>query len=110
MTPRRSPLPLAGRFSRRRPAEGRPRPPVIRGCSQRVIVVRPPDRRFREAVFVLREDYWQDPEADRERLLAEAEDAAKDYIRSLWPASRSPSPLWLLALLPPAAVLLLLLF
>ena len=62
------------RFSRRREAL-----PVVRGNMRRVIVVEPPDPMFSEAMFILRDDYFQTPGLSRQELLQQAKNAARDY-------------------------------
>lgn len=79
----------------------------VKGCMRGVIVVKPPNPIFREAVFVLRDDYFLEPGLSREELLQQAKDAAGEYVASLAPP---PRRLRLLpALLPPAAAALVLL-
>ena len=56
---------------------------VVRGTADRVIRVRQPvPGVFREAIFLLREDYLTDG-GDEEALLDEARRAAAAYLRSL---------------------------
>ena len=90
-------LRIRGALSRLRPHSRRAKGPknCVRGCARNVIVVRPPDKRFQEAVFILRDDYLLSPEADRDRLLREAREAAADYTASLLPTRRR-FPWWLL--------------
>ena len=90
-----------------RPRARRAPPPGVRGCVRNVIVVHPSDKRFQEAVFILRDDYLLAPEADRHRLLREAREAAAAYTAALLPPRRR-FPLWLLipAALAAAALLL----
>lgn len=83
------------------------RPPVC-GQMRNVIVVKPPDPRFREAIFVLREDYFLSEELSRQELLLQAKDAAQNYVNSICPRRHS-SPL-LLLLFPAVFVLGALLF
>ena len=40
--------------------------PVVRGNMRRVIVVEPPDPMFSEAMFILRDDYFQTPGLSRQ--------------------------------------------
>ncbi|MEA5152065.1 MAG: hypothetical protein VB039_05635 [Oscillospiraceae bacterium] len=51
----------------------------VKGCMRGVIVVKPPNPIFREAVFVLRDDYFLEPGLSREELLQQAKDAAGEY-------------------------------
>ena len=54
---------------------------VLRGTTDRVIRVKDPvPGVFREAIFLLREDYWSRG-ADEKTLLREAREAAADYLR-----------------------------
>ena len=102
-------LRLRGVFSRLRRPQRRVRKPAakVKGCVQNVIVIRPSDKRFREAVFILQEDYLLSPDADRRQLLQEAREAAQDYTASLLPTRRR-FPYWLLlSLLLAAAVVAL---
>ncbi|MBR5093725.1 MAG: hypothetical protein IK095_01390, partial [Oscillospiraceae bacterium] len=63
-------------------------------------VVQPRDPRFREVLYVLRDDYLAEPGCDREELLRQAREAARaETGRTLPPGPRLP--LW------PAALLLL---
>lgn len=65
---------------------------VLKGTADRVIVIRDPvPGLFREAVFLLREDYGEG--LDRQELLLEARDAAFSYTASHLPARR-PRSLW----------------
>ena len=52
---------------------------ALKGCMRHVIVVKPPDRRFEEAVFVLRDDYFLCAGADERELLRQAREAARAY-------------------------------
>lgn len=52
--------------------------PVIRGNMRRVIVIQPADPMFSEAMFILRDDYFQTPGLSRQELLRQAREAAKD--------------------------------
>ncbi len=56
--------------SRFLPRRASPRP--VRGTVSSVIVVREPAPCFREALFVLRDEYLADPSRDREALMREA--------------------------------------
>ncbi len=74
--------------------------PAPAGKARQVIVVRPRDPRFREVIYVLREETLPGPGAEREELLRQALEAARgETERSLPPPPRRP--LW------PAALLLL---
>ena len=59
--------------------------PVIRGNMRRIIVVEPPDPIFSEAMFILRDDYFQTPGLSRQELLQQAQNAARNYVGSAAP-------------------------
>ena len=59
--------------------------PVIRGNMRRIIVVEPPDPMFSEAMFILRDDYFQTPGLSRQELLQQAKNAARNYVGSAAP-------------------------
>ena len=63
--------------SRFLPRRASPRP--VRGTVSSVIVVREPAPCFREALFVLRDEYLADPSRDREELMREAREAAAAF-------------------------------
>lgn len=52
---------------------------VLKGSMKNVIVVHPPGGIFSEAVFILRDDYFQTPGISREALLRQARAAAEEY-------------------------------
>ena len=87
---------LALRFSlgaRRRERLSRQREtlPVVRGNMRRVIVVEPPDPMFSEAMFILRDDYFQTPGLSRQELLRQAQNVAQDFVgRAEPPEPRRP--------------------
>lgn len=98
---------LAGLFSRhRRPA--RARLPEVRGRARNLIVVKPRDPRFQEILFVLRDDYFSDPDCDREELLRQAGEAARGETGSVLPPGVR-FPLWPALLLLAGAALILIL-
>ncbi len=79
-------------------AARRPRAPVrapLKGCMRRVIVVKPPDSRFVEAVFVLRDDYFLSEGVDETELLRQAKEAARDFTCTALPPAAPRLP-WLL--------------
>ena len=83
----------------RRPRR-RPVPPPPPGQTRNVIVVRPRDPRFREVIYVLRDEALPGPGEEREELLRQALEAARrETGRALPPGPRLP--FW------PAAALLL---
>lgn len=71
----------------------RPRPrraAAVKGCVRNVIVVKPGDRAFKEAVFILRDDYFSSPGLSRSSLLSQARDAARRYTDTVAPARGFP--------------------
>lgn len=87
----------AARARRRRPAR-----PAVQGRMRNVIVLKPDDPRFTEAVFILRDDYLLSGELNRRELLLQAREAAENCLQTVLPARRRGlSPL----LLPAAAAL-----
>ncbi len=82
----------------------RERPP--RGNMSNVIVVKAPAPCFREALFILRDDYLGDAGQNREALLLQAREAAASFTG---PAAPPPPRrfLWLLPLLGLLAALVL---
>ena len=85
---------------RRRP----PRRGALKGCVHNVIVVKPPDSRFREAVFILRDDYFLNEGIGEAELLRQAEQAAREYTYEAVPPVSVRIP-WALLLFTLAAVL-----
>ena len=85
---------------------------VIKGTASRVIVVKSPDPGiFREAFFILRDDYFSNRGVSQEELLRQARQAAEGYVRSHLPQSPprpGPGKLLLLLVAVAAAVILLL--
>lgn len=76
---------------------------LLRGTSHRVIVVPSPDTRiFKEAVFILRDDYFTDGVSES-KLLREAEKCARSFTASAVPARRRVP--WGLVICALAAVL-----
>ncbi len=81
--------PLIRRRGERRSSAGKRksarRPGTLRGCMRNVIVVKPPDRRFREAVFILRDDYFLSEGIGEAELLRQAREAASEYVQESLP-------------------------
>ncbi len=75
------------------------RPLPVRGLLRNVIVVKPEDRRFREALFILRDDYFLDPDYEPEELLRQAREAALAISGTASPKKPKPPVLPLLLLL-----------
>lgn len=71
--------------SRRQQARREPLP-VIRGNMRRVIVVQPPDPIFSEAMFILRDDYFQSQGISRQELLKQARAAAEGCVEDAMPS------------------------
>lgn len=54
---------------------------MVKGTNRRVVVVKSPDPRiFEEAIFVIRDDLFH-READADKILAEARQAANAYLK-----------------------------
>ena len=85
---------------------------MIKGTASRVIVVKSPDPGiFREAFFILRDDYFSNRGISQEELLRQARQSAEGYVRSHSPQSPprpGPGKLLLLLVAVAAAVILLL--
>lgn len=65
----------------------------VHAGTSRVLVVKSPDPSyFREAVFILRDDLFLSPDADRRSILRQARSAAEDYTLSV--TGKKKSPLW----------------
>ena len=58
---------------------------VLKGSMKNVIVVHPPGGIFSEAVFILRDDYFQTPGISRAALLSQARAAAEEYAAAYAP-------------------------
>ena len=65
---------------------------AVKGCVRNVIVVKPDDPAFREAVFILRDDYFSSSRLSRAALISQARDAARRYTDSVVPPRKSPLP------------------
>ena len=76
-------------FRRRRRPRRSAAAPVLRGNMRRVLVLNPPGQMFAEAVFILRDDYFQTPGMSRQELLKQAKNAAEDYIDTVSPSGGS---------------------
>lgn len=64
---------------------------VIKGTASRVIVVRSPDPEiFREAVFILRDDYFLNRGISQTELLRQAQQAAEGYVATHFPPRPFP--------------------
>ena len=69
----------------------------VRGTVSNVIVVKAPAPCFREALFILRDEYLEGEEQNREALLRQARQAAASFAG---PGSPTPPRRFLWALLP----------
>ena len=71
---------------------------MVKGISRRVIVVRAPDPRFEQAIFLLREDALSGEGVSAQQVMEEARQVAAGYIRKNTPkgrwAGRMTAPLW----------------
>ncbi len=63
--------------------------PVLRGCMRRMLVIKPPGDIFTEAVFILKDDYFQTPGLSRQELFRQAETAAGVIIDTSLPSGKS---------------------
>lgn len=92
----------------------RPRRPgrsAVKGCMQNVIVVKPPDPMFVQALFILKDDYFTNSALSSQELLMQAKDAARQYVDQTVPPARPRISPWLLiplAALPIIALTILL--
>lgn len=57
----------------------------LKGRMQNIIVVKPPNPMFRQAVFFLRDDYFLSSDISRAELLAQAQDAATGFVNEQVP-------------------------
>ena len=85
---------------------------VIKGTASRVIVVKSPNPEiFREAFFILRDDYFQTPGLSRQELLRQAQNAARDFVGTAVPGEPGrpifPTAMSIFALGAAAAILAL---
>ena len=101
--------PIRRRFRGRAllPGQRAPRPGTLKGCVHNVIVVKPPDSRFREAVFILRDDYFLNEGVGEAELLRQAREAARDYTYEALPPVRLRFPWGLLLFTLSAALVTL---
>ena len=75
---------------------------MVKGVSRRVILVKSPDPKlFEQAIFIVREDALQGGGITADKVLAEARQAARHYVRrnSRWgkELSKVPAAGWLAA-------------
>ena len=98
---------VEGLLSRlRRPRRTEPPAAALRGKARNVIVVKPRDSRFQEAIYILRDDYFSDPDRNREELLRQAREAARTETGNVLPPGPR-FPLWPALLLLLGAALIL---
>ena len=74
-------------------------PPMVKGISKRIIVVKSPDPRiFEQAIFIVREDYMGQTGVSQAQLLRQARQAAGSYLN---PGMNKPARVlpWLKGLL-----------
>lgn len=72
---------------------------AVKGCVRNVIVVKPDDPAFQEAVFILRDDYFSSPRLSRAALVAQARDAARRYTDAVVPPRKGSALPVILAVL-----------
>ena len=73
---------------------------MVKGISRRVIVVRAPDPRFEQAIFLLREDALAAEGVSARQVMEEARQVAAGYVRRNTPRGR-----WLERLVIPLSLL-----
>lgn len=61
---------------------------VLKGRMQNIIVVEPPDPMFREAIFILKDEYLLKNDVSRTELLRQAREAAQSYTELVVPPRR----------------------
>lgn len=83
---------------------------AVKGCVRNVIVVKPGDSAFKEAVFILRDDYFASHGHSRAALLAQAREAARRYTDSVAPGRAFPLGAVIVSSLVTSGVFLLLIF
>ena len=88
----------------RRPGYREAAPPPPAGQVRNIVVVRPRDPRFREVIYVLREEPFQEGGARREALLQEALSAARQETGRA--AARPRRKFWSLPIWPAISLLL----
>ena len=68
---------------------------MVKGVSKQVVVVKPPQGMFEEAIFILKEDTVG---VDAEQVVSQARAVANEYIseRPEWKQMRYHAPLWFL--------------
>ena len=74
---------------------------MVKGISRRVVVIRSPDKRiFEEAIFIVREDSYNEKSITGEMIVKEAQEIAARYVRENLKKRRLPKlpPLFFTAL------------
>jgi len=67
-------------------------PPMVKGISKRIIVVKSPDPRiFEQAIFIVREDYMGQTGVSQAQLMRQARQAAGSYLH---PGAGSGGRVW----------------
>lgn len=66
---------------------------MVKGVSKQVVVVKPPQGMFEEAIFILKEDTVG---VDAEQVVSQARAVANEYVseRAEWKQMRYYAPLW----------------
>lgn len=77
---------------------------AVKGCVKNVIVVKPGDPAFKEAVFILRDDYFSSSRLSRAALLSQARDAARRYTDSVAPPRGGLLPPVIISVLTTSAI------
>ena len=64
---------------------------MIKGIGKRVVVVKSPDPKiFEEAIFIIREDFFNRSEKSQDEIIKEAERAADSYLKSIKRKAKVP--------------------
>lgn len=80
----------------------------LKGKMQNIIVVKPPNPMFRQAVFFLRDDYFFSSDISRTELLNQAREAAEGFVsKNVPPAvNKKPVVICLLSIFTVAAAII----
>lgn len=79
----------------------------IKGNMQNIIVVKPQNKMFSQAVFVLSDDYMRQSRLSSQELLRQAQEAAGEFAPVMLPRKRAASALKIILILLVCAAFLL---
>jgi len=82
-------------------------PAPIKGNMQNIIVVKPQNKMFSQAVFVLSDDYMRQSRLSSQELLRQAQEAAGEFSPVMLPRKRAASALKIILILLVCAAFLL---